>query len=52
VVAARSAIYDWRVKAGKKEVYADPLKLKCEIFMRENGGKLDGRKLRLIPPNR
>lgn len=47
----RSAIHGWRVKAGKKEVFADPVKLKCEIFIRENGGKLDGKKLKLIPPN-
>lgn len=47
----RSAIYDWRVKAGNREVFADPVKSKCEQFIREKGGKLDGVKLRLIPPN-
>jgi hypothetical protein len=47
----RSAIYNWRVKAGNREVFGDPTKLKCEQFIRENGGKVDGKKLRLIPPN-
>jgi hypothetical protein len=47
----RSAIYNWRVKAGKKEVFSDPKKMKCEEFIRENDGKFDDKKLRLIPPN-
>jgi hypothetical protein len=47
----RGAIYNWRVKAGNREVFSDPVKFKCEQFMRSNGGKLDGKKLRLIPPN-
>ena len=48
----RSAIVNWRVKAGNREVFSDPSKTKCETFVRENGGKLDGNKLRLIPPNK
>lgn len=48
----RSSIPQWRVKAGNKEVFADFVKQKCEIFIRENNGKIDGKKLRLIPPNR
>jgi len=47
----RNAIYNWRVKAGNKEVYSDPVKSKCKQFIRENDGKMDGKKLRLIPPN-
>jgi hypothetical protein len=47
----RSAIYNWRVKAGNKEVFSDPVKLKCEQFIRENGGKVNGKKCRLIQPN-
>ena len=48
---SRSSIPQWRVKAGNKEVFADNVKQKCEIFIRENNGKLNGKKLRLIPPN-
>lgn len=47
----RSAIYNWRVKAEKKEVFSHPVKLKCEEFIRINNGKIDGKKLRLIAPN-
>lgn len=47
----RSAIPNWRVKAGNKEVFADQIKFKCEQWIREHGGKYDGKKLRLIPPN-
>ena len=47
----RNAIYNWRVKAGNQEVYSDPVKSKCKQFIRENDGKMDGKKLRLIPPN-
>ena len=47
----RSAIYNWRVKAGNREVFSDPVKGKCKDFIRENKGKKDGVKLRLIPPN-
>lgn len=47
----RSAIPDWRVKAGNREVFSDSVKSKCEQFIRDNGGKVDGKKLRLIPPN-
>lgn len=48
----RSAIYNWRVKVGNKEVYSDPVKNKCEQFIRDNNGKLNGKKLRLISPNK
>ncbi len=47
----RSAIVDWRVKAGKKEVFSDPKKATCEQWIRDHGGKKDGVKLRLIAPN-
>lgn len=47
----RSSIPDWRVKAGNREVFADPVKMKCEQWIRNHGGKLDGQKLRLVPPN-
>ena len=46
----RSAIPDWRVKAGKKEVFSDPVKFKCAIFIREHK-KEYREKLRLISPN-
>ncbi len=42
---------NWRVKAGKREVFSAEKKLACTAFIREHGGKLDGVKLRLIPPN-
>ena len=45
----RSAIYNWRVKSGKKEVFSDPVKFKCKIWMNANKGIYP--KLRLIPPN-
>ena len=52
----RSAIAQWRVKAGNNELCADAVKSVCEQFIRDNGGKgpdKTGRivKLRLIPPN-
>lgn len=47
----RSAIYNWRVKAGNKEVFSNPVKSKCQEYIREHKGKLDGIKLRLIEPN-
>jgi hypothetical protein len=47
----RTTIHNWRVKAGKKEVFSREKKIDCENFMRENGYKLDGKKLKLIPPN-
>lgn len=47
----RTEISDWRVKAGSKEVFSHPVKFKCEQFIRDSGGKLNGVKLRLIPPN-
>jgi hypothetical protein len=47
----RSAIVNWRVKAGNKDVFSFPQKMACEEFIRKNGGKLNGQKLRLVPPN-
>ncbi len=47
----RSAIVSWRVKAGKREVFSAEKKIACTVFIRDHGGKLDGVKLRLIPPN-
>ncbi len=48
----RSAIYNWRVKAGKKEVFSDPVKQKCKDYVRDHDGKGEnGEKLKLIPPN-
>lgn len=47
----RAAIYEWRVKAGNKEVFSFPQKQKCEQFIRDHDGKLDGVKLKLVPPN-
>ena len=46
----RSAIYNWRVKCGNKEVYSDPLKFQCEIFIKENKSRYP-KKLKLIRPN-
>lgn len=53
----RSAIYNWRVKAGNKEVYSNASQSKCEQFIREHNGKAEDKtgavvKLRLIPPNK
>lgn len=47
----RTEIYGWRVKAGKHDVFSAAVKLKCEIFIRENA-TIYPVKLRLIPPNR
>jgi hypothetical protein len=47
----RRAIGSWRVKAGKREVFSAEKKVVCASFIREHGGKLDGQRLRLIPPN-
>lgn len=46
----RGGIYNWRVKCGNKEVYSDPVKFKCEIWIRDNKKQYD-KKLRLIQPN-
>ena len=46
----RSAIYNWRVKRGNKEVYSDPVKQQCRIWIKENQ-KLYDQKLKLISPN-
>lgn len=47
----RSAIYEWRVKAGRRDVCTNPVKGKCVQFIRDNGGKVGGVSLRLVPPN-
>jgi hypothetical protein len=46
----RSAIYNWRVKCGNREVFSDPLKFQCEIFIKENQSRYP-KKLKLIRPN-
>jgi hypothetical protein len=46
----RSAIVNWRVKCGKREVYSNPVKFKCAIWIRVNQ-KDYKQKLRLIAPN-
>lgn len=48
----RNRIVNWRVKAGNREVFSDQVKMRCEVFIRSWDGKMDGKKLRLIPPNR
>jgi hypothetical protein len=45
----RSAIYNWRVKAGMKEVYSHPTKFSCRLFILENKNKYK-QKLWLITP--
>lgn len=47
----RSAIADWRVKAGRREVFFSAKKTDCTTFIRSHDGKIDGVNLRLIPPN-
>jgi len=46
----RSAIYNWRVKCGNKEVYSSPVKMDCTTFIRDNK-KNYPQKLKLITPN-
>jgi len=46
----RSSICDWRVKAGKKEVYRGDSKFDCSMFMKSNP-KVNGKKCKLVPPN-
>jgi hypothetical protein len=46
----RSAIYNWRVKCGKREVYSDPVKFSCTTWIRENQ-KNYPQKLKLVKPN-
>lgn len=50
----RSAICNWRVKCGKKEVFSHERKMKCREFIRDNESSkiLFPHKLRLIPPNK
>ncbi len=45
----RGAIVNWRVKAGRKEVFSAEKKQACEIWMRDNASKY--RDLKLVPPN-
>jgi len=47
-----TAIVSWRVKAGKKDVFSSEKRGACDEFVRRNGGKVGGVKLRLVPPNR
>jgi len=47
----RNAIPDWRVKAGRREVFSSGKKIDCTTYIRSHDGKLDGVRLRLIPPN-
>lgn len=46
----RSAIVNYRVKHGNKEVFSDPVKFACTIFIKEHQKDYD-KKLKLIPPN-
>jgi len=46
----RSAIVNWRVKCGNKDVFSDQTKFKCTIFIREHQKDFD-KKLRLVCPN-
>lgn len=46
----RSAIYNWRVKAGNREVFSNPQKGNCAQWIRDNQASYPV-KLRLIPPN-
>lgn len=46
----RCAIPTWRVKAGKKDVFAGT-KGQCTEYIRQHG-KLDGVALRIVPPNK
>jgi hypothetical protein len=44
----RSAIYNWRVKCGNKEVYSDLVKFSCKIWIKENQKHYDKK---LISPS-
>jgi hypothetical protein len=46
----RSGIYNYRVKCGNKEVFSDPVKFKCEIFIKDHQKEFK-QKLKLINPN-
>ena len=46
----RGSIYNWRVKCGKKEIYSNPVKFACKIFIKENQ-KNYPQKLKLVSPN-
>jgi len=46
----RSAIINYRVKAGNKDVFSDAQKFKCKIFIKEHQKEYP-QKLKLIPPN-
>lgn len=47
----RCVIVNWRVKAGKRDVFDSAKKIDCEEFIRENKGKIGGIKLKLVSPN-
>jgi hypothetical protein len=44
------SFHNWRVKCGRKDVYSDPVKFKCSIFIREHQSEYPS-KLKLVPPN-
>jgi len=46
----RSAIYNYRVKCGNKDVYSHHQKFNCRNWIKENQ-KLFPQKLKLINPN-
>lgn len=46
----RSAIVNYRVKHGKKDVFSDATKFKCTIFIKEHQKEYP-QKLKLVPPN-
>ena len=45
-------VVSWRVKAGRRDVFSAEKRTACDQFVRENNGKIDGIKLRVVPPNR
>ena len=47
----RSAIYNWRVKCGNREVFSRPVKMDCKIFIRDHQKEYP-QKLKLISPNK
>lgn len=48
----RAEVVSWRVKAGKRDVFSSEKRSACDQFVRDHGGKIDGVKLRVVPPNR
>lgn len=39
------------LKSENKKVFSSEKKINCQKFIRNNSGKLNGKKLKLIPPN-